>query len=72
MENLLGTETLKSGEKLDVLCVEAPDAVWESHIRPFLGHKPSNYIAHIDAAFAGQCDALGSVMRWRRGFISAC
>lgn len=58
MVTVLATETLKTGETMQVLCVEAPDAEWEAQIRPFLAHKPPNYTAHIEAAFAGQCDAL--------------
>ncbi len=58
MNTTLATETLKTGERLTVECVLAPDAEREAQIRPFLGHKPANYRAHIEAALTGQCDAL--------------
>jgi hypothetical protein len=54
----LAVETLKSGERMRVLCVTAPDTEWESQIRPFLAHKPPNYTAHIEGAFAGACGPL--------------
>ena len=55
METTLATEMLKTGETLTVACVVPPDPTHEAQIRPFLAHKPTNYAAHIDAAFAGQC-----------------
>ena len=54
----IATETLKTGETLNVVCVMPPEATYQAQIVPFLGHKPDNYRAHIDAAFAGQCDDL--------------
>jgi hypothetical protein len=58
MQTELAVETLKSGERMRVLCVTAPDSEWEPQIRPFLAHKPPNYTAHIESAFAGQCGTL--------------
>lgn len=54
----LATETLKTGELLAVECVQTPEPLREAQIRPFLGHKPANYRAHIEAALTGQCDDL--------------
>ncbi len=58
MITVLAEETLKTGESMTVECVVAPDAMREAQIRPFLGHKPSNYLAHIENALTGQCDEL--------------
>ncbi|HZP81132.1 MAG TPA: GNAT family N-acetyltransferase [Chthonomonadaceae bacterium] len=58
MHTTLATETLKTGETLRVECVLAPDAEREAQIRPFLGHKPPDYLGHIEAALAGACDDL--------------
>ena len=58
MNTTLAEETLRTGERLTVECVVAPESTREAQIRPFLGHKSANYRAHIDAAFAGQCDDL--------------
>ncbi|MCW3051010.1 MAG: hypothetical protein JWN14_180, partial [Chthonomonadales bacterium] len=58
MNTTLATETLRTGERLTIECILAPEPDRETQIRPFLGHKPANYRAHIDGAFAGQCDEL--------------
>ena len=59
MHKTLATQTLKTGEALQIECVLAPDAHWEAQIRPFLAHKPDNYRAHIEAAFSADgCDDL--------------
>ncbi|MCW3096071.1 MAG: hypothetical protein JWL77_1689, partial [Chthonomonadaceae bacterium] len=58
MNTTLAVETLRSGEHLTIECVEAPEPTREAQIHPFLGHKPANYRAHIEAALTGQCDAL--------------
>ena len=58
MNTTLATETLRTGERLTVECVVPPTPEREAQIRPFLGHKPPNYRAHIEAALTGQCDAL--------------
>ena len=58
MKTTIDTEILKSGEALEIAHVIPPDAENGGQIRPFLGHKPANYLAHIDAAFEGKCDGL--------------
>ena len=58
MNTTLATETLRTNERLTIECVAAPEPGREAQIRPFLGHKPANYRAHIEAALTGQCDAL--------------
>jgi hypothetical protein len=58
MREYLATETLKSGERLEIECVLAPDTEREAQILPYLAHKPPNYSAHLKAAFAGGCDNL--------------
>ncbi len=58
MKILLATETLKTGERLTIECIVPPERDRETQIRPFLGHKPANYRAHIEAALTGQCDGL--------------
>lgn len=58
MRTVLAEKTLRTGERLTIECVLAPEPTREAQIRPFLGHKPPNYLAHIEAALAGQCDAL--------------
>lgn len=54
----MATETLKTGEALQIEHVLAPDATREAQILPFLGHKPPDYRGHIEAAFAGECGDL--------------
>lgn len=58
MHTEIAQETLKTGETLHIECVIPPDGAREAQIRPFLGHKPENYRAHIEGALAGQCDDL--------------
>lgn len=60
MNTLLAMETLRTGERLTIECVVPPEPSREAQIRPFLGHKPPNYRAHIEAALNGQCDDLGT------------
>ena len=58
MPQFLADVALKTGERLTIECVLAPEPTHAAQIRPFLAHKPPNYSAHIEAAFAGQCDEL--------------
>ncbi len=58
MRNEIAVETLKTGEALQIECVLTPDTERADQIKPFLGHKPRNYLGHIEAAFAGACDGL--------------
>jgi GNAT superfamily N-acetyltransferase len=60
MRTEIAVETLKSGETLTIERVLPPDETRNAQIRPFLGHKPPNYLAHIHAALAGACDGLES------------
>jgi hypothetical protein len=58
MHTEITKETLKTGETLHIVIVTPPDADYAPQIEPFLAHKPANYRAHTEAAFAGACDAL--------------
>src|SRR5579871_14243 len=58
MRTEIAQETLKTGETLDIEMVTPPDAARAPQIEPFLEHKPANYRAHTEAAFAGTCGAL--------------
>ena len=58
MHTEIAVEILKTGETLRIEQVTPPDEERESQILPFLGHKPPNYRAHIEAAFADACDDL--------------
>jgi hypothetical protein len=58
MHTEIAAETLKSGETLHIELVMPPDAERSPQIEPFLAHKPPNYRAHTEAAFAGACDGL--------------
>jgi GNAT superfamily N-acetyltransferase len=54
----MAAERLKTGEVMQIACVQTPDAECAAQIRPFLAHKPPGYQGHIEAAFADRCDAL--------------
>src|SRR5690242_18160125 len=58
MRESLGMETLKSGERMEIECVLAPDAEREAQMLPLLGHKPPHYMAHLKGAFADTNDTL--------------
>jgi hypothetical protein len=58
MHKTIATATLKSGEVMPIECVLAPDDERAPQILPFLGHKPGEYRAHIEASFADECDDL--------------
>ncbi|HLK55738.1 MAG TPA: hypothetical protein VKU00_04200 [Chthonomonadaceae bacterium] len=58
MRQVLATETLKTGERMEIERVTPPDAERAAQILPFLAHKPPNYRGHIDRAFAGETDDL--------------
>src|ERR1041385_7049402 len=58
MRETLATETLKTGERMEVECVMPPEAERTEQIITFLAHKPPNYRGHIDRAFAGETDDL--------------
>jgi hypothetical protein len=58
MHTEIARETLKTGETLSIEIVMPPDEARRPQIEPFLAHKPINYRAHTEAAFAGACDGL--------------
>ena len=58
MHETIATQTLKTGESMQIERVLAPDAERAARILPFLGHKPGEYRAHLEAAFADACDEL--------------
>ena len=58
MRQALATETLTTGERLVIECVQPPDPDRAIQIEPFLAHKPTHYRGHIAAAFACGCDDL--------------
>src|SRR5579862_5054477 len=58
MRDEIAIETLKSGERLRIERVTAPDPDRQGQIMPFLAHKPSAYFWHIEQSFAGRCDGL--------------
>jgi GNAT superfamily N-acetyltransferase len=51
-------ETLKSGEVMEVGCVQTPDAQWGERVERALGHKPPIWLYHIHKAVLGQTDDL--------------
>ncbi len=54
----LGAANLKTGQRLDMGVVTAPDADWRGQVAPFLGHKQDPYRAHIARALDGPLDRL--------------
>jgi hypothetical protein len=54
----LGEATLKSGERMEVGVILAPDPDWRDRIVPFLGHKGEPYASHIRRSNEGPLDAL--------------
>jgi len=55
-----GTETLKSGETMEVGCIETPDEQWAEHVEKSLAHKPPIWLKHIRKAVRGETDDLGN------------
>jgi len=53
-----GTETLKSGEVMQVGCVEPPDEEWAERIERSLAHKPDIWLDHIKKAVRGRTGDL--------------
>jgi Acetyltransferase (GNAT) domain len=58
MYTRLGEEELKTGERMEVGVVAGPDAAWRDRVAPFLGHKGSDWQAHIVRALEGPLDGL--------------
>ena len=58
MYEQLGETALKSGERMQIGVITAPDAEWKDCIVPFLGHKGEPYASHIRLANDGPLDEL--------------
>ncbi len=58
MYDRLGEATLKTGERMEIGVITAPDAAWRDRIVPFLGHKGPPYAAHIHRSNEGPLDSL--------------
>lgn len=58
MYERLGEATLKTGERMELGVITAPDAGWQDRIMPFLGHKQEPYASHIRRSHEGPLDAL--------------
>ena len=54
----LARVTLKSGEEMECLLVEEPEACWAADIQELLVHKREHVHWHIERAVAGPLDAL--------------
>jgi GNAT superfamily N-acetyltransferase len=67
MTTVLAEVPLRSHETLRIEQVLAPDPERSDALQPFLGHKPANYRAHIEAALAGACGSLET--RFTLGWI---
>ena len=58
MYNKLGDVLLKTGERMEVGVVTAPDTPHAEEVKQFLGHKPGNYKWHIERCVTEVLDAL--------------
>lgn len=58
MYRRLGRETLKTGEVMEVGCVEPPAEQWRERVENSLIHKPDIWRYHIKKAVRGQTDDL--------------
>ena len=58
MYDKLGDVLLKTGERMEVGVVTAPDTPHAEEIKQFLGHKPRNYKWHIERCVTEVLDAL--------------
>ena len=58
MYNKLGDALLKTGERMEVGVVTAPDTPHAEEVKQFLGHKPGNYKWHIERCVTEVLDAL--------------
>jgi hypothetical protein len=58
MYERLGETVLKTGERMEIGVIMAPDAEWRDRIVPFLGHKSEPYASHIRLSNAGPLDDL--------------
>jgi hypothetical protein len=58
MYERLGEAALKSGQRMEIGVITAPDAEWRERIEPFLGHKGEPYASHIQRSHEGPLDEL--------------
>lgn len=58
MYDKLGEAILKTGERMEVGVMTAPDEPHAEEVKQFLGHKPGNYKWHIERCIAEVLDAL--------------
>ena len=58
MYNKFGEVELKTGERMEVGVVTAPDTPHAEEMKQFLGHKPGNYKWHIERCVTEVLDAL--------------
>lgn len=54
----LGETQLKTGERLEVAVVAAPEPEWRERLGSFLGHKGPEWLAHVNRALEGPLDGL--------------
>src|SRR5688500_1900224 len=54
----LGSETLKTGERMEIGVVQGPDPEWLPRVVPFLGHKGPDTRVHIRRSLEEPLDAL--------------
>ena len=58
MYDKLGEVALKTGERMEVGVITAPDMPHAEEVKQFLGHKPGNYKWHIERCVTEVLDAL--------------
>lgn len=58
MYDKLGEVALKTGERMEVGVITAPDEPHAEEVKQFLGHKPGNYKWHIERCVTEVLDAL--------------
>lgn len=58
MYNKFGDVVLKTGERMEVGVITAPDLPHAEEVKQFLGHKPGNYKWHIERCVTEVLDAL--------------
>lgn len=58
MYDKLGEAVLKTGERMEVGVITAPDMPHAEEMKQFLGHKPGNYKWHIERCVTEVLDAL--------------
>ena len=58
MYERLAEAVLKSGQRMEIGVITAPDAEWRDRIVPFLGHKGEPYASHIQRSHEGALDDL--------------